>query len=234
LAIRKSFEAMLFKVACALQILYLPFIAFKKLISMQIQTFNFGMLSTNCYIVNCPETKEAIIIDPGFDASSEAELIIRHVDAGTLKVKFIVSTHGHFDHISGDLVLKRKYGVPICIHTYDAQSLNDLGEKIPPANILLQDGWVLKFGQMALKVMHTPGHTRGGISLVGEKLVFTGDTLIAGGIGRTDLEGGFEQDMRLSLAKLFCLPNNYFVYPGHGLVSTIGEEKRLNPFLQWL
>jgi len=225
---------MLFKIAFALQILYLPFIAFKTLISMQIQTFNVGMLSTNCYIVNCPETKEAIIIDPGFDASYESKLIIRHVDAGTLKVKFIVSTHGHLDHISGNLVLKRKYSVPICIHMYDAQSLNDLGGNIPPANILLKDGGVLKFGQMTLKVMHTPGHTCGGISLVGEKLVFTGDTLFAGGIGRTDFAGGSDRDMRRSLEKLLCLPDNYVVYPGHGAVSMIGEEKRVNPFLRWL
>jgi len=201
---------------------------------MQIQTFNVGMLSTNCYVVNCPETKEAIIIDPGFDASYEAEQIISYVDKNTLKVKFIVNTHGHADHISGDAVLKRKYGVPICIHTFDVLCLNVLGEVISPANILLEDGGLLKFGQMTLKVMHTPGHTPGGISLVGENLVFTGDTLFAGGIGRTDFAGGSDREMRLSLKKLLCLPDNYVVYPGHGFVSTIGEEKRVNPFLRWL
>jgi hydroxyacylglutathione hydrolase len=225
---------LLFKAACTLQILYLPLIAFQTLISMQIQTFNVGMLSTNCYVVNCPETKEAIIIDPGFDASYEAEQIIRYVDENTLKVTFIVNTHGHADHISGDAVLKRKYGVPICIHTYDAPCLTGLGENIPPDNVLLEDGGLLKFGQMTLKVMHTPGHTPGGISIVGENLVFTGDTLFAGGIGRTDFAGGSDRDMRLSLEKLLCLPDNYVVYPGHGFVSTIGEEKRVNPFLRWL
>ncbi len=201
---------------------------------MQIQTFNVGMLSTNCYVVNCPETKEAIIIDPGFDASYEAEQIISYVDKNTLKVKFIVNTHGHADHISGDAVLKRKYGVPICIHTFDAPCLNALGEVISPANVLLEDGGLLKFGQMTLKVMHTPGHTPGGTSLVGENLVFTGDTLFAGGIGRTDFAGGSDREMRLSLKKLLCLPDNYVVYPGHGFASTVGEEKRVNPFLQWL
>jgi hydroxyacylglutathione hydrolase len=201
---------------------------------MQIQTFNVGMLSTNCYVVNCPETKEAIIIDPGFDASHEAEQIVRYVDERTLKVKFIVNTHGHSDHILGDIVLKRKYGVPICIHAYDVHCLNGLGENISPANVLLDDEGLLKFGQVTLKVMHTPGHSRGSISLVGEKLVFTGDTLFAGGIGRTDFAGGSDRDMRLSLQKLLCLPDNYVVYPGHGGVSTIGEEKRVNPFLQWL
>jgi hydroxyacylglutathione hydrolase len=202
--------------------------------SMQIQAFNVGMLYTNCYVVHCPETKEAIIIDPGFDAPNEVEQIVRYVDASTLKVKFIVNTHGHPDHTRGDRVLKRKYSVPICIHAYDAHCLTGLGKGIAPANILLEDKEVLKFGQTMLKVMHTPGHTPGGISLVGEKLVFTGDTLFAGGIGRTDFLEGSDHDMRLSLKKLLCLPDNYVVYPGHGGISTIGEEKRVNPFLRWL
>jgi hydroxyacylglutathione hydrolase len=192
------------------------------------------MLSTNCYVVHCPETKEAIIIDPGFDAPNEVEQIVRYVDASTLKVKFIVNTHGHPDHTRGDRVLKRKYSVPICIHAYDAHCLTGLGKSIAPANILLEDKGLLKFGQTMLKVMHTPGHTPGGISLVGEKLVFTGDTLFAGGIGRTDFLEGSDHDMRLSLKKLLCLPDNYVVYPGHGGISTIGEEKRVNPFLRWL
>ena len=201
---------------------------------MQIQTFTVGMLSTNCYVVNCPKTKEAIVIDPGFDAPHEAEQVIRYVDEKAFKVKFIVNTHGHPDHISGDVVLKRKYGVPICIHAYDAHCLNDLGENLSPANVLLEDGGLLKFGQVTLKVMHTPGHSPGSMSLVGEKLVFTGDTLFAGGIGRTDFAGGSDRDMRFSLQKLVCLPDDYVVYPGHGCVSTIGDEKRVNPFLLWL
>jgi hydroxyacylglutathione hydrolase len=201
---------------------------------MQIQTFNVGMLSTNFYVTNCTKTREAIIIDPGFDYAHEADQIMRYVDKNTLKVKFIVNTHGHSDHIQGDRILKRKYGVPICIHALDEHYLNELGESIPPANLLLEDGTVLKFGQITLKVMHTPGHTLGGISLVGEKLVFTGDTLFAGGIGRTDFGGGSDRDMKLSLEKLMCLPDDYVVFPGHGAVSSIGEEKRVNPFLRWL
>jgi hydroxyacylglutathione hydrolase len=216
------------------QTLYLPLATFQTLSSMQIQTFDVGMLSTNCYVVNCPETQEAIIIDPGFDTSYEAEQITRCVDENALKVKFIVNTHGHPDHTRGDMVLKRKYGVPICIHPYDAHCLNGLGEAIAPANIFLEDEGLLKFGQITLKVMHTPGHTLGGISLVGEKLVFTGDTLFAGGIGRTDFAGGSDRDMRWSLERLLCLPDDYVVYPGHGGFSTIGEEKRVNPFLRWL
>lgn len=201
---------------------------------MQIQAFNVGMLSTNCYVVNCPETREAVIIDPGLDVIQEAEQIFRYVDTSRLKVRFIVNTHGHSDHIRGDKVLKRKYTVPVCIHACDASCLNGLGKNIAPDNVLLEDEGVLKFGQVTLKVMHTPGHTRGSISLIGEKLVFTGDTLFAGGIGRTDFAGGSDRDMRLSLERLLCLPDNYVVYPGHGGFSTIGEEKRVNPFLRWL
>jgi glyoxylase-like metal-dependent hydrolase (beta-lactamase superfamily II) len=207
---------------------------FEPLSSMQIQTFNVGMLSTNCYVVNSPETKDAIIIDPGFDAPNEADQITCYVDEKALKVKFIVNTHGHSDHIRGNDVMKRKYSVPICIHAYDAPCLNGLGKSIAPDNVLLEDGELLKFGQTTLKVMHTPGHTLGGISLVGENLVFTGDTLFAGSIGRTDFAGGSDRDMRRSLEKLLCLPDNYVVYPGHGAVSTIGEERRVNPFLRWL
>jgi hydroxyacylglutathione hydrolase len=201
---------------------------------MKIQTFNVGMLSTNCYVVNCPKTQEAIIIDPGLDVLSEAEQIVCYVDKSILKVKFIVNTHGHADHICGDSILKKKYSVPICIHAYDAHFLTGLGENTQPANILLEDEELLKFGKVTLKVMHTPGHTPGSISLVGEKLVFTGDTLFAGGIGRTDLPGGSDHDMRLSLEKLLRLPEHYVVYPGHGVASMIGEEKGINPFLQWL
>jgi hydroxyacylglutathione hydrolase len=201
---------------------------------MQIQTFNVGMLSTNCYVVSCSETREAVIIDPGFDAALEAEQIICYVDAGNLNAKFIVNTHGHSDHISGNGILKRKYGVPICIHMYDAACLRGLDENIPPANVLLEAEGLLKFGQVTFKVMHTPGHTRGSVSLVGEGLVFTGDTLFAGGIGRTDFAGGSDREMKRSLEKLLCLPNNYVVYPGHGGFSTIAEEQRVNPFLRWL
>jgi len=201
---------------------------------MQIHTFNVGMLSTNCYVVNCAQTREAIIIDPGLDVPSEAEQIVRYVDKSKLKVKFIVNTHGHPDHIQGDRTLKEKYSVPICIHVYDAHCLDALGGNISPVNILLEDEGLLKFGQETLKVMHTPGHTPGSISFVGETLVFTGDTLFAGGIGRTDFPEGSNLEMRRSLKKLLHLPDNYVVYPGHGAVSTIGEEKRVNPFLQWL
>ncbi|MGB9915078.1 MAG: MBL fold metallo-hydrolase [Candidatus Bathyarchaeales archaeon] len=201
---------------------------------MQIQTFSVGMLSTNCYIVNCEATKEAIIIDPGFESAAEAEQIFHYVEQGLLKVKFIVNTHGHPDHISGDRLLKKKYGAPICIHSYDTHCLHGLDAAAEPANVMLVDDMVLEFGKVTLKVLHTPGHTPGSISLLGERLVFTGDTLFAGSIGRTDFPGGSDNDMRCSLRKLLSLPDHYVVYPGHGAPSTIGDEQRFNPFLQWL
>jgi hydroxyacylglutathione hydrolase len=201
---------------------------------MRIQKFTVGMLSTNCYVVNCSETREAIVIDPGFDSSYEAGQIINYVDSGSLDVKFIVNTHGHDDHIGGNMILKKKYQVPICIHANDEHCLNDLGDPLFPSNVLLDENEMLKIGHVTLKVMHTPGHTPGSLSIVGENFVFTGDTLFAGGIGRTDFAGGSDFDMKFSLKKLLSLPENYVIYPGHGVVSTIGREKRDNPFLNWL
>ena len=198
---------------------------------MLIETFTVGMLSTNCYVVNCQETKEAIVIDPGLDFSSEAKPILEYIDEGKFKVKFIVNTHGHPDHVNGDAIFQQKYNVLICIHPDDAHFIESLEKGKFPANIMLKDGDSVKFGNETLKVMHTPGHTPGSICLVGEKLVFTGDTLFAGGIGRTDFPGGSISDMRLSLQKLVRLPDYFLVYPGHGTTSMIGEEKRVNPFL---
>ena len=198
---------------------------------MLIETFTVGALSTNCYVVNCQQTKEAIVIDPGLDFSSEAEQIFDYITKGTLKVKLIVNTHGHPDHISGDAIFLKKYNVPICIHKYDAPFIEGLEIGKVPATVLLEDDSLIKFGIESLKVMHTPGHTPGSICLLGERLVFTGDTLFAGGIGRTDFPEGSDADMRLSLQKLVGLPDYFLVYPGHGPTSIMSEEKRVNPFL---
>jgi hydroxyacylglutathione hydrolase len=198
---------------------------------MLIETFTVGALSTNCYVVNCQQTKEAIVIDPGLDFSSEAEHIFDYITESTLKVKLIVNTHGHPDHINGDANFQKKYNVPISIHRYDAPFIEGLEKGEFPAAVLLEDGGLIMFGIESLKVMHTPGHTPGSICLLGERLVFTGDTLFAGGIGRTDFPGGSDSDMRMSLQKLVGLPDYFLVYPGHGPTSIMGEEKRVNPFL---
>jgi glyoxylase-like metal-dependent hydrolase (beta-lactamase superfamily II) len=198
---------------------------------MLIETFTVGMLSTNCYVINSRQTKEAIIIDPGLDFSSEAQQILDYITQGALKVELIVNTHGHSDHISGDALFQEKYNVPICIHKYDAHSIEEFNKGKFPANVLLEDGSLIKFGDESLKVMHTPGHTPGSICLLGERLVFTGDTLFAGGIGRTDFPESSVSDMKISLQKLARLPDNFLIYPGHGPASIMGEEKRVNPFL---
>jgi glyoxylase-like metal-dependent hydrolase (beta-lactamase superfamily II) len=198
---------------------------------MLIETFTVGNLSTNCYVVSSQQTKDAIIIDPGLDFASEADQIFDYITQAGLNVKLIVNTHGHPDHISGDAVFQEKYNVPICIHRFDASSLEGLENVNLPAAVLVEDGSLIKFGNESLKVMHTPGHTPGSICLLGERLVFTGDTLFAGGIGRTDFPGGSDSDMRLSLQKLMRLPDYFLIYPGHGSTSIMGEEKRVNPFL---
>jgi len=208
---------------------------------MIIQKFTVGKLFTNCYIVACPETKEAIIIDPGFEKISEAEKIFQFIEENSLKLKFIVNTHGHPDHICGNGVVKRKFQTPILIHEKDAFMLGRLGKVVakfigfnyssPSADALLKDGEFVRFGKTTLKVMHTPGHSPGSISLIGESEVFTGDTLFAGSIGRTDIPQGSVSDMKKSLRKLANLPDNFRVYPGHGPTTTIGEEKQSNPFL---
>jgi len=200
-------------------------------ICMLIETFTVGMLSTNCYIASSKD-KEAILIDPGLDFSSEAKPIFDYITAGKLKVRFIVNTHGHDEHVKGNALFQQKLNVPICIHSLDAHFIEGTEKGEFPANVMLEDGSLVKFGSETLKVMHTPGHTPGSICLVGEKLVFSGDTLFAGGIGRTDFPGGSMSDMRVSLRKLTSLPDYLLVYPGHGETSLIGAEKVSNPFFE--
>ncbi len=202
-----------------------------------------GSLSTNCYVVWCSKTREAIVIDPGFDRQGEAEEVLGILKGNGLKVKFIVGTHGHPDHTCGNGAVKEATGASILIHEKDANMLNEQGKRLaelfgfrvnsPTADRLLKDGDAVRFGQEALRVLHTPGHSPGSVSLVGADCVFTGDTLFAGSIGRVDLPGGSGKEMMRSLLeKLAILPDRFVVYPGHGPKSTVGEEKRSNPFLQ--
>ncbi|MEL7568017.1 MAG: MBL fold metallo-hydrolase [Dehalobacterium sp.] len=205
---------------------------------MIIQGIQVGMIGTNCYLVACPDTKEAVVIDPG----DEAKRIFNLAEKNGFKVSAIVNTHGHWDHVGGNNELKKLTGAPIFIHEQDAKFLTDgklnLGsmmgknEVSPLADRILQEGDTVKVGNMELKVIHTPGHTPGGISLVGEKDVFVGDTLFAGSIGRTDLPGGNYGVLISAIkSKLLTLDDEMKVYPGHGPSTTIGREKKKNPFL---
>ena len=208
---------------------------------MKVQSFVVGALFTNCYVIACEETREAIIVDPGFDDKREAEKIFKIIEENSLKLKYIVNTHGHPDHTCGNGIVKEKFDVPILIHEFDAHMLGETSRGIagffgfknfsPKADVLLHDGDIIKFGASVLKVMHTPGHSRGSISLIGEKEVFSGDTLFMGSIGRTDFPESSEREMQQSLKKLAYLPDYFVVYPGHGPSTTIEEEKSNNPFL---
>jgi len=198
---------------------------------MHIETFTVGMLSTNCYVASCTKTKEAIIIDPGLDYTAEAQPIFNYIDKERLKIKFVVNTHGHSDHVTGDGIMQQKYSVPICIHEIDVSFLECVEKRDPSKDVLLKDGDVVVFGNVSLKVLHTPGHTMGCICLVGNKVMFSGDTLFAGSIGRTDFAESSPGDMAVTLRRLMGLPDELMVYSGHGGVSFMGHEKRCNPFL---
>jgi hydroxyacylglutathione hydrolase len=210
---------------------------------MIMKMFTVGALYTNCYVVGCNETKEALIIDPGFDTELVAKRILREADQLELQIKYIVNTHGHSDHIAGNGIVKKLTAAPILIHEYDAPMLVRATENLtmlsglrtvslPPADRMLHNGDAIEVGEVMLRVLHTPGHSRGSISLLGADAVFTGDTLWAGTIGRYDLPGGSLEEIKKSLKKLMILPDHMKVYPGHGPTSTIGEEKKSNPFLQ--
>jgi glyoxylase-like metal-dependent hydrolase (beta-lactamase superfamily II) len=198
-----------------------------------------GIYAANCYIIYPEDKKEGIVLDPGGDV----EDIITAIDSNGLNIKYIILTHGHADHIGGVKGLKNKLGVPVMIHEKDRELLVD-GDKnlssvmamatveIEP-DVLLKDGDKIEFGGLTAEVIHTPGHTPGGICLkIGDNL-FTGDTLFAGSIGRTDFLGGsYEEIIKSIKEKLIIYPDNTQVYPGHGPSSTIKNEKSSNPFLR--
>ena len=209
---------------------------------MLVKMLTLGALYTNCYIVGCPETKEALIIDPGFQAKGDAEQVLREINQQRLQTKYIVNTHGHPDHIEGNKTIQDATHALILIHEYDAPMLtgsigrfsNLLGFQAtsPPADRTLREGDNIQIGGITLKALHTPGHSKGSISLLSDNVVFTGDTLFAGSIGRYDLPGASYKEIMNSIKRLATLPEHLKVYPGHGPTSTIGREKSSNPFLQ--
>lgn len=212
---------------------------------MIIRQMALGPIQANCFIVGCEETRQAVVIDPGDDT----DRILTTLAGDRLRVVHIINTHGHFDHVGANKRLKKVTGANILIHSADAPMLSQLSssaaawglaaEDSPTADQLLEDGDTIEFGTHTLTVLHTPGHTPGGICLYTEynhgstpkKAVFVGDTLFAGSVGRTDFPGGnFDTLINSIRTKLFALSDEVDVYPGHMGNTTIGVEKRSNPF----
>ncbi len=202
-----------------------------------------GAIETNCYIVGCEQTLEGLIIDPGADA----EKILKIVKEKNLNIKYIINTHAHIDHIGANKYLKETLNSKICMHEEDIKFLKDPNLNLsafvpqdlqgdclpfPHPDIALNKDSQLKIGNLKALILHTAGHTPGSISIVIDKCVFTGDALFSGSIGRTDFPLADETTLINGIKnKLFKLPEKFRVYPGHGASSTIGKEKRENPYL---
>lgn len=203
-----------------------------------IETVVVGPLQVNCYIVACPKTLDAMVIDPGDDG----ERILEAVRSAGWRVVRIVNTHGHFDHIGGNRALVEATGAELMIHELDlpllhkaqthAQLYGLCTEASPVPELLLHDGEKIRFGELCCEVIHLPGHSPGGIALHCGSHLFVGDVLFAGSIGRTDLPGGDHHALVNGIrSRLWKLPPETIVHPGHGPDTTIAREKRSNPYV---
>lgn len=207
---------------------------------MKIKKIGQNRYAVNSYIVFDEKTKKAIVIDPAVNYSQ----IVQFIEENQFELLAILLTHGHIDHIADTILLKEKYPVNIYIHKYDNEMLENPKFSLATefgysdlsfsADSLLKDGEVLKLGPFSFDVIHTPGHTKGGICLLIANEMFTGDTLFNGSMGRTDLYGGNEEHMKSSLSKLSEYSGDINIHPGHGPSSTIQYEKYHNPFMRTL
>ncbi len=207
---------------------------------MLVKQLTVGMMGVCCYIVSCEKTKKAAIIDPGGDE----DRILDYCSQNQLQVEYIINTHGHPDHVCGNARIQEATGAQIVMHAADVTYFSDprikdyfssLGLPESPAiGLIVEDGDTLTIGEEQLQVIHTPGHTPGGISLYCAPHCFTGDTLFVGAVGRTDFPGGSMDQMSAAIkTRLLTLPQETLVWPGHGyggLQSTIGREAKTNPY----
>lgn len=205
---------------------------------MIIEALPVGPLQVNCYIVGCEKTREALVVDPG----DEGERILAALDRAGLQTKLVVNTHGHFDHIGANAYLVEKTGAELLIHEKDVPLLAQserhaelFGLSVVPSPAptrTLVGGEELSVGELRIQIIHTPGHSPGGICLLVDGHLFAGDTLFAGSIGRTDLAGGNHEQLLAAIREqLLVLPEATVVHPGHGPDTSIGREKRNNPFV---
>jgi len=205
---------------------------------MQIETLVVGPLQVNCFVIACDKTAEALVVDPG----DEAGRILEYLQAKGLKLKLVINTHGHFDHIGGNRLLVERTGAELLLHQADLPVLLRAREHAalygmsvdgsPEPSRLLGGGEILEVGEVRFQVLHTPGHSPGGICLLGDGHLFSGDTLFAASVGRTDLPGGDHDTLIDGIRRqLLVLPEATVVHPGHGPDTTIGREKRVNPYL---
>ena len=204
---------------------------------MKIKSIIVGPIQSNCYIAYDEKSSDALVIDPG----EEAGKIMREIDQNHLKVHYIVCTHGHFDHIGAVAEVKKKTGAKVAINKKDIEIYRHAGElaaswgfhidQPPDPDLLVEDGDEIVAGSLQFRVMITPGHSPGGICLYGIGVLFTGDTIFAGSVGRTDLYGGDMGELKKSFVRLISLPSDTEILPGHGSSSTMREEKATNFFI---
>ncbi|MFH1893406.1 MAG: MBL fold metallo-hydrolase [Candidatus Zixiibacteriota bacterium] len=207
-------------------------------IQPEIAVVTVGMLEVNCIIVHDPETMKGIIVDPG----DEPERIVSFMQNNGIIPESIVLTHGHGDHIGAVDILRDELSIPVAIGRLDADMLTfaeknlsaDFGIRLDlkPADRLLEAGDKIHFGRVVLDVFHTPGHTRGSVTLATAGLAIVGDLVFCGSVGRVDLPGGSFQQLLTSIReRILSLPDDTLLYPGHGPVTTVGNERISNPFL---
>lgn len=212
---------------------------------LNIKRFQVNMIGENCYVVN-DETREAVLVDCGAYSPEEERKIAAYIESEGLQVKHLLCTHGHFDHVFGNAFVANRYGVQPTLHRADAPLYESMASQVrdflganyttalPPVGRYVADGDEIRFGTHVLTVIHTPGHSPGGVAYYcrEEATLFSGDSLFQYSIGRTDLPGGDYRALIESLTdRILTLPDDVAVYPGHGPSTTVGQEKQMNPYL---